>query len=449
MGVIMRKYILKTILILSFAISCAIITAGCIDQPQEAVPENICVNDTTGNDSSLIPANPHVSPAVTLNLSEGGKQGTGKRYVLDVVRGRPVAVYGPVSNPGIREVQVWMLDGNITASLVPVLENGTFRIEFSEDETAAMRWGIRQAMIVHYPSQAGNFSVRPDPLTGRVAGTTGSMISEKTLSTINDKDCNPPETGKYLCRAITVSDIGDSCDLIYLEGLDTWIEITSISYPSPGNILVSGITGLPAGSKLSVGICTVNMHPTYKNYDHSHEITSGETAVLQGEKGFNKFSCEIDISRLYSGTYFVEVANCVTSFPEARALAYTDIIAEIPETGSCNYIDWSLLDLPPLVSDDTIIPEMPESMIELVAPGEGSRNSDIPYGSIMYCAKDGICRIYDESGDHIRSLYNSNAVRITQVPDGAFVDTRSVGNVTFIYSGGLILTRINEFSFPR
>ncbi|MBN1432431.1 MAG: hypothetical protein JW931_06625 [Methanomicrobiaceae archaeon] len=443
----MGKYVIIIFFILFSAISGLVFCTGCIDQPQEIVPESITINETAEEDYAVQSANPTISPAVTLNLSEGGRQGQGKRYILDTVRASPMTIYGLVPDQSMREIQVWMLDGNISASLVPVLENGTFRIVFGANQTAALNWGTRQAMVAHYPSTGGNFSIRPEPFTGKVAGNEGG-ISDKTLSILNNKDYNPPETGKYLCRAITVSNIGDSCDLIYLEGLDTWIEITSISYPFPGKILLSGITGLPEGSKLSVGIATVNTHPTPMRYDFTHETANGEAVVVPGKKGFNAFSCEIDISRLYTRTYFIEVVHRGGSFPEARDVVNTEIIAEPLDTGKYNYINWSLLDLPPLVPDYTIIPEMPESEVELVAPGTGSLNSEIPYGSVMYCAKDGVCRVFNESGVHFRSLYDSNAARITQVPNGAFVDTRSVGNVTFIYSGGeLILTRINENIF--
>jgi hypothetical protein len=70
----------------------------------------------------------------------------------------------------------------------------------------------------------------------------------------------------------------------------------------------------------------------------------------------------------------------------------------------------------------------------------------VPYGSIIDCGPDGICRGYTSGGIQFLAVYDSNEAHTMEVPNGAMVDGGSVGNVTFIkLNGSVILTKIDEY----
>jgi hypothetical protein len=80
-----------------------------------------------------------------------------------------------------------------------------------------------------------------------------------------------------------------------------------------------------------------------------------------------------------------------------------------------------------------------------VPPGTGTRNSNLPYVSIIWCGGDEICRIFDRSGNQFFAVYNSNEAHQMEVPNGAFIDMPETGNVTLVkLDNTLILTKINE-----
>ena len=84
----------------------------------------------------------------------------------------------------------------------------------------------------------------------------------------------------------------------------------------------------------------------------------------------------------------------------------------------------------------------------IVPPGTQKSNNEVPYGSIIDCTTDGICRIFNQSGIQFFAVYDSNEAHSMEVPNGAMVDTERVGNVTFIeLNGEVILTKIDEY--PR
>ncbi|WP_157200248.1 hypothetical protein [Methanogenium cariaci] len=73
--------------------------------------------------------------------------------------------------------------------------------------------------------------------------------------------------------------------------------------------------------------------------------------------------------------------------------------------------------------------------IMLVAADEQTKDYEIPpYGSVMLFSVDGIVRVFDEEGTQTAAFYDSNALRITQVPNGAMVSTEEY--VTTITRGG-------------
>ncbi len=190
------------------------------------------------------------------------------------------------------------------------------------------------------------------------------------------------------------------------------------------------------------------MHPTPKNYDWSHELADeGITLVDHGPFGVNRYSVIIDTSRLNTGKYQVSVESRDETL-QANANSIVELVAKIPTNpGAGNYIDWSRLTLPELVVKGSLTPVMLEGEWKIVPPGTGVTNNEVSYGSIIDCTPDGICRIFNQAGVQTLAVYNSDEARIMGVPNGAMIDSGTVGNVTFIrLNGDVVLTKIDEYS---
>ena len=231
---------------------------------------------------------------------------------------------------------------------------------------------------------------------------------------------------------------------------EKWIEIDPVAIGTEGITVVSGTTNLPPGTELGVEITTITFHTTTKNYDFSHELAGGDAIVVAGTGGLNNFSASINTSLLYTGKYIVYVGSMNNSV-QTEGYIYTDIIVPLEDyPGSGNYINWSALELPELVVNESIKPELPERGWIIVPPGTSTQNNEVEYGWIIDCGTDGICRIFDNSGVQLDAVYDSNEANIMEVPNGAMGDTRSVGNVTLIKLGGeIILTKIDEYPEGR
>jgi hypothetical protein len=79
-------------------------------------------------------------------------------------------------------------------------------------------------------------------------------------------------------------------------------------------------------------------------------------------------------------------------------------------------------------------------------PGTQVKNNDVPYGSIIDCGPDAVCRVFDKTGVEFLAVYDSNEARMMGVPNGAAIDSGSIGNVTLIkLNGETILTKIDEY----
>ena len=79
--------------------------------------------------------------------------------------------------------------------------------------------------------------------------------------------------------------------------------------------------------------------------------------------------------------------------------------------------------------------------------GTSTQNNEVPYGSIIDCGPDGMCRVFDQAGVQFLAVYDSNEAHMMEVPNGAMIDSGSVGNVSVIsLNGSVILTKINEVS---
>jgi len=382
-------------------------------------------------------------PSTEITTASGQAPVQKVRQSLNVLRGRPFTINGTVKDRSIPEVQVWLLNGTIRTWRVPVMADGSFQVSLSAGETAGLPRTFSPALVVQYPSSPDHFTVSLDAVSGNV--TAARDTPDRILSGLNNRENYPTTLADYLDQAISEYGAGNSCDIYFPNGVDALIDIAPIGESTPGTMAVTGTTSLPAGTRLSITVMTVFTHPTPKNYDSSHEITSGDAQVAIGTDGINHFSGTIDTSRLNTGKYMVLVESRDEG-RQANANCFADIIAPLPsrpKTG--NYINWSRLGTPTLAVNETMQPVMLEGELKIVPPGTRKKNNEMPYGSIIDCATDGICRAFDQSGIQFLAVYNSNEAHMMEVPNGAMIDSQSVGNVSIIRLGGdVILTKINE-----
>ena len=364
---------------------------------------------------------------------------------LNVLRGEPFTVTGTVPNRAITMVQVWLLNGSISTILEPVMPDGTFRITLDSGVTSALSRNFTSAIVAQYPSPPDQFAVNLDPASGHVVGS--SVIPARILTEVNDKQYYPTTQEDFLGQAIESPGTNNSCIITFLNGIDATLDITPIPPGSPGTMTVSGNTSLPAGTPLSIGVGTVSFHPTSKNYDFSHESAEGSAVVTAGPVGINHYYGTVDTSRLNTGKYFVAV-NSGNQSLQAGATIYADVIAPLPaQPGPGNYINWSALALPTLATNETMAPVLLAGEWTIVPPGTSTQDNEVPYGSIIDCAPDGICRVYTRRVEFL-AVYNSNEEHMMGVPNGAMIDSAAGGNVTIIsLDGKVILTKIDEY--PR
>ncbi|MEI7433479.1 MAG: hypothetical protein WCJ93_04425 [Methanomicrobiales archaeon] len=368
------------------------------------------------------------------------------RSTLNVLRGEPFTINGTVDNSSITKVQVWLLDGTISTKLITVMPDGTFHITLNSHETDALSRNFSPAVLVQYSLNPYQFSVSWDNKSHEAVETESGRTTP-ALAHINDPGMYPTTQVDYLGQGITAA--GDSAVIYFLNGVDGWITIDPVSPLQQGTLLIRGNTSLSVGTPLSISVGTVNMHPTPKNYDWSHEIADeGTTLVDHGPFGVNRYSVIIDTSHLNTGKYLVSVESHDENL-QANANSIVELVAKIPANqAQGNYIDWSRITLPDLVVNETLTPVMLEGELRIVPPGTGVTNNEVPYGSVIDCTPNGICRIFNQTGVQTLAVYNSNEARIMEVPNGAMIDSGTVGNVTFIrLNGDIVLTKIDEY--PR
>lgn len=419
-----------------------VLFAGCSTAPQ---PANITPVQTQNQEmAGGYSDSPAPSPSSEMTMASGQVPTPKVRQSLNVLRGKPFTINGTVRDRSIPEVQVWLLNGTIRTWSVPVMTDGSFQVSLSADETAGLPRGFSPALVIHYPTPPDQFTVNYDAVSANVTGTNATP--ERILSGVNNKEYYPTTLVDYLDQAITEYGDGNSCDIYFPNGVDAWIKINVISPGPPGSMNVSGTTSLPIGALLSISVATANFHPSPKNYDWSHEIAEGKATIIPGTNGVNTFSTMIDTAPLNTGKYLILVESRDAAL-QATADSKAEIIAPLPsQPEKGNYIDRPHLETPALAVNATMQPVMLEGELKIVPPGTRTKNNEMPYGSIIDCATDGICRIFNESGIQFLAVYNSYEVHMMEVPNGAMIDSESVGNVSIIrLNGNVILIKINEY----
>ncbi|HVP96485.1 hypothetical protein [Methanoregula sp.] len=423
-----RRYILLLLVVF------LLVSAGCITSRPSSQSTAASGNATPVATPRAGDATATVSPAPT--FSDHGS--------LNVLRGEPFTLTGTVPDRTMTEVQVWLLNGSVSTSLVPALQDGSFSVTLDAGVTSALSRNFSSAIIAQFPSPPNHFAVTLDPATGQITGS--SVIPSRILTEVNDKQYYPTTQEDFLAQAIDSPGTNNSCIITFLNGVDATLDIDPISQGPPGIMTVSGNTSLPAGTSLSIDVSTVNTHPTPKNYDFSHEIASGSAAVTAGTEGINRYSGTVNTSLLNSGRYMVYISPENQAL-QADAMGYADVIAPIStQAGPGNYINWSALALPTLATNETMAPVLLVGEWTIVPPGASAQNNEVPYGSIIDCAPDGVCRVYDENGVQYLAVYDSNEAHMMGVPNGAMIDSAAGGNVTIIsLNGSVILTKIDEY----
>jgi hypothetical protein len=341
-------------------------------------------------------------------------------------------------------VQVWLLNSSITTIPVPVQPDGNFSVTLDAGTTAALGRNFTSAIIAQYPAPPDRFAVNYDPATGQITGS--SAVPDRVLTGVNDKQYYPTTQQDYLCQAINSPGTNNSCTVTFLKGVDAWLDIAPIPPRPPGTMTVSGTTSLPAGTPLSIDVITVNTHPTPREYDFSHEIAGGAAVVIAGSDGTNHYSGAVNTSLLNTGKYSVRVSTGDDNL-QADAYTYAEVIApSTTQVCAKNWINWSALSLPALQVNESLQPVLLAGEIKIVPPGNSTKNNEVPYGSIIDCGADGICRMFDPSGVQFLAAYDSNEMHMMEVPNGAMVDSSAAGgNVTIIsLNGTVVLTKINE-----
>lgn len=412
-----------------------VVSAGCITNQSQV---NATPTPSAANTSS--PQSPEVVATPVVNQGSFADHGS-----FNILRGEPFTITGTVPDQTMTAVQIWLLNGSTSTTLIPVKPDGTFQVTLDAGVTAALSRNFTSAIVAQYPSPPDHFAVNLDPAPGQITGAPGTP--DRILTGLNNKDYYPTTKVDYLGQAITSPGTNNSCIITFLNGVDAWLDIAPIEPGPPGTMTVAGDTSLPAGTPLSIEVTTASTHPTPKNYDYSHEIAEGSAVVTTGTDGINHYSGAVNTSLLNTGRYMVLVSTGNENL-QAEAHRDAEVIAPLSsQPGPGNYINWSALALPTLAVNETLQPVLLAGEWKIVPPGTSTQNNEVPYGSIVDCGADRICRIFDRSGVQFLAVYDSNEAHMMEVPNGAMIDSAAGGNVTIIrLNGDVILTKIDEYA---
>ncbi|WP_460007543.1 DUF7948 domain-containing protein [Methanogenium cariaci] len=359
---------------------------------------------------------------------------------LSVISGEPIEITGTAQQSGSSVVKIWLFGpdtATVTEQQLPFDRSYNYLTPPGETRRFS---DATYVIVVQEPGPDGRFGVTYNATTDEVASfyrnTRLFQLTAARSMEINN-------SAGTLIQAITDPISRDRCTIYHIIAAPPQIEIDPIGTARKNTLRISGTTNLPEGERLGVHVMTTITHPTPKNYDWSHERADMNTTVTWINATTRGFSCMVNASLLRPGEYRLEV------FPlsERYDVETTQIFDLLPEPSPTllpkNPIDWEALHLPPLTVNQSMKPVLLTHEIMLVAADEQTKDYEIPYGSVMLFSVDGIVRVFDEEGTQTAAFYDSNALRITQVPNGAMVSTEEY--VTTITRGGTpILTRIHE-----
>lgn len=272
------------------------------------------------------------------------------------------------------------------------------------------------------------------PSLGAVQWTrNGDYVTDDLQSARADLDagCLPDGTSGGVTTSSTID----------TDKNEYWLNLTPFESGTIGNFGAIGTTNLPPETRLVLGVYSTVWHPTPKHYDWSHERAEGQGKVFRS--GIHtQFSGSINTSLLYPGEYEFLI-DTTGSAKSASTFKTIDIIPTIPTTpGRMHTINWSLLHIPTLHSFNSIKPEINSwwKIVERARVNTG----EVSYGSVIYCAWDGICRVYDRDGIQYYAAYDG--MSITEVPNNSCISYDD--NIMTVSREGcndnIILTKIYE-----
>ena len=397
-----------------------------------------------GNDAGSYPKIRTYTLAVPMLFSDNSTmsevQYTATGNSSPVVLGDPLHIHGVAQNPGTTSLRLWVIGRNyVNVTSCTVNPDHSFDFEIPGNATKQLSPGT-YTIIAQEPGYGRPPGIDLDTTSGEIVDK-GRNIS---LFTVQDARSIPEtDAAQALIQAIRDPASGDLSTVYEIPVIDLWITIDPLDSVYKDTITVTGSTNVPVGQVLDISVETTSMHPTPQVYDWSHEEAGGNATVFAGNATANAFSALIDGSKLNPGEYLVSVQPDSGQYPVEQSQIFDLLPAPSRTPEPTNVIDWPNLTLPKFQVNASITPVIISQGIVLVQPGEQKEPYQIPYGAIMLYSPEGIVRVFDAGGTQISALYDSNQLRMMEVPNGAMVS--DAGNVTRItLNGQVILTGIHE-----
>ncbi len=359
---------------------------------------------------------------------------------LSVISGESLEVHGMAQQPWSTAVRIWMFGPNAaTVTEQQLRPDRSYSYNITPEKTRTFT-NARYYIVVQEPGPDGRFGITynttSDEVTSLYRNTRLFRLTDARSMKINN-------SAGTLIRAITDPVSRDICTIYQVRAENPRIEIDPIGTARKNTIRVSGTTNLPEGEHLGVHVMTTAIHPTSKNYDYSHEMAKTNTTVTWINATTRGFSCTVNASLLRPGEYFLEV------FPHSERydVETTQIFSLLPKPSPTllpkNPIDWDDLNLPPLTVNQSMEPVLLTHGVMLVPADEQTKDYEIPYGSVMLFSVDGMVRVFDTEGTQTALFYDSNALRMTEVPNNAMVK-HGEHIITVDLGEERILTKIHE-----
>ncbi|MGB7787232.1 hypothetical protein [Methanoregula sp.] len=413
-------------------------SAGCTWAGTSAGNNMTVTASLPGTISSASTVTIHPVPAATHRItSEGDLPSV---MSMDSVRNRSFTINGTVPDPSVTVIRIWMIaNSTIAISTEPVSPDGTYSVAIPS--SAAVAPAVKDiGIIVQFPRPPDHFSVDYDAANGTLVavnnGTRSVLASPDDIRSMDNFGLT-----RRIESAIFLSVPDNSCDAYSLRVHDGWIDPDPVGPTTPGSMTVTGKTNMPPGTTINADVHTGMYHPTPKNYDFSHEFASGSGTVFAGTGDVNTFSVTVNTSLLRAGTAGISLSS---SPGDAVASTSSQIYPDIPVVPAVtDYVDTVSPALPVLRVNASIVPFNQAGEWSIVEPGTGTQPTDLPYGSIIWCAKDAVCRVFDANGTEFLAVFNTNAEHMMEVLNGGMVG--GTANRTVISLGDkVILTKIDE-----
>jgi hypothetical protein len=218
-----------------------------------------------------------------------------------------------------------------------------------------------------------------------------------------------------------------------------WMNLPRTEVIPSKSFSVLGTTNLPPGTPLSIALDPQDLSG---GWDSCHTHASGSGKVFRSTNG-TFFSGAVNTSDLFPGEYTYQI---FTTEPDtgASVSGTINVIPAIPLTPGRMYaINWSRLKIPALYTYNHIKPEFNTWWI--LKNSDRVNKGDLSYGSVIYCAWDGICRVYDRDGIQYYASYDGSMGYVI-LHAGSCISVSFGDNVWTVddCNGHMLLTQIDE-----